>query len=41
MVLDGTIIFFLIGFIFGAGIIAIIAWLMNNNKLQNIQNPTF
>ena len=39
MVLDGSIIFLLIGFIFGAGIIAIIAWLMNSNKLKNIQNP--
>jgi len=39
MVLDGSIIFFLIGFIFGAGVIAIIAWLMNSNKLKNIQNP--
>ena len=39
MELDGSIIFFLIGFIFGAGIIAIIVWLMNSNKLQNIQNP--
>ena len=39
MVLDGSIIFFSIGFIFGAGVIAIISWLMNSNKLKNIQNP--
>jgi len=39
MVLDGSIIFFSIGFICGAGVIAIIAWLMNSNKLKNIQNP--
>jgi DNA recombination protein RmuC len=39
MELEGSTIYFFIGFIFGAGIIAIIAWLINMNKLRDIQNP--
>ena len=39
MEFDSLTIYFIIGFIFGAGTIAIIAWLVNINKLQNVQNP--
>ena len=39
MELDESITIFLFGSIFGAGIIAIIGWLLNSKKLQNIQNP--
>ena len=39
MELDGSIIFFLTGSIFGAAIVVIIIYFVNNKKLQNIQNP--
>ena len=38
MEFEGSIIYFFVGFIFGAAIIAFIAWFMNFNKLSNIQN---
>ena len=36
---EGSIIYFFLGLISGAGSIAFIAWLININKLSNIQNP--
>ena len=39
MELEGPIIYFFVGFIFGAGAIAFIAWLVSINKFSNIQNP--
>lgn len=39
MEFEGPSIYFFAGFIFGAAVIAIIAWLVNLNKLNNIQNP--
>jgi DNA recombination protein RmuC len=39
MELDATAIIFLLGFFCGAGVIAIIGWILNNKKLLNIQNP--
>ena len=39
MEFEGSIIYYLLGLISGAGLIAFIAWLINIHNLSNIQNP--
>ncbi|MAV82148.1 MAG: hypothetical protein CMI90_01630 [Pelagibacteraceae bacterium] len=39
MISPNYILIFLIGFLVGAGLIAVIAWYLNFKKLNNVQNP--
>ena len=39
MEFEGLIIYFFCGFIFGAGVVVFITWLINIKKLSNTQNP--
>ena len=39
MHLEGTISFFIFGFVSGAALIALISWWVNSKKLENVKNP--